>query len=252
MISICGGEPLIYPHIEELVAGLLAQRRIVYICTNGMFMRKKMRGYLAARIRRDALFHCRKLAHLGVGGLRTPAQAREIREAAKPSPRRAIAPSGSLLIGTSISTDSSAPTIASSSVKAFSKNASQPSGWRKFSAIRSRPTRRSTRRPTWTKSERCSTICRGSVLTATQSRRDTTTMPPRKSMRKRLNLQPENFFLTRAMTKEKFKASGPGGKIHHLWNPDLPRFSGGTPRSDLLSMGDPDRNVAVGRVHATS
>jgi MoaA/NifB/PqqE/SkfB family radical SAM enzyme len=48
MVSICGGEPLIYPKIEELVAGLLAQRRIVYICTNGMFMRKKLKDYLAA------------------------------------------------------------------------------------------------------------------------------------------------------------------------------------------------------------
>src|SRR5213592_2328224 len=47
MVSICGGEPLIYPKIEELVAGLLEQRRIVYICTNAMFMRKKMREWLA-------------------------------------------------------------------------------------------------------------------------------------------------------------------------------------------------------------
>ncbi len=48
MVSICGGEPLIYPKIEELVAGLRGQGRIVYICTNGMFMRKKLREYLAA------------------------------------------------------------------------------------------------------------------------------------------------------------------------------------------------------------
>jgi MoaA/NifB/PqqE/SkfB family radical SAM enzyme len=48
MVSICGGEPLIYPKIEELVAGLRSQGRIVYICTNGMFMRKKMREYLAS------------------------------------------------------------------------------------------------------------------------------------------------------------------------------------------------------------
>jgi MoaA/NifB/PqqE/SkfB family radical SAM enzyme len=48
MVSICGGEPLIYPKIEELVAGLLSQGRIVYLCTNGMFMRKKMKDYLAA------------------------------------------------------------------------------------------------------------------------------------------------------------------------------------------------------------
>src|SRR5438874_9989301 len=47
MVSICGGEPLIYPKIEELVEGLLLQRRIVYVCTNGMFMRKKMKDYLA-------------------------------------------------------------------------------------------------------------------------------------------------------------------------------------------------------------
>src|SRR5436190_11956546 len=48
MVSICGGEPLIYPKIEELVAGLLTQGRIVYVCTNAMFMRKKMRDYLAS------------------------------------------------------------------------------------------------------------------------------------------------------------------------------------------------------------
>ena len=48
MVSICGGEPLIYPKIEELVDGLLGQGRIVYICTNGMFMRKKMKDFLAA------------------------------------------------------------------------------------------------------------------------------------------------------------------------------------------------------------
>jgi MoaA/NifB/PqqE/SkfB family radical SAM enzyme len=48
MVSICGGEPLIYPKIEELVTGLLDQGRIVYVCTNGMFMRKKMKEYLAS------------------------------------------------------------------------------------------------------------------------------------------------------------------------------------------------------------
>ncbi|MGA2867237.1 MAG: DUF3463 domain-containing protein [Verrucomicrobiota bacterium] len=47
MVSICGGEPLIYPKIEALVAGLLAQGRIVYICTNGLLMRKKLKDYLA-------------------------------------------------------------------------------------------------------------------------------------------------------------------------------------------------------------
>src|SRR6266576_1523133 len=48
MVSICGGEPLIYPKIEELIDGLLDQGRIIYVCTNGMFMRKKMKDYLAS------------------------------------------------------------------------------------------------------------------------------------------------------------------------------------------------------------
>ena len=48
MVSICGGEPLIYPKIEELIAGLHEQGRVIYVCTNGVFMRKKMREYMAA------------------------------------------------------------------------------------------------------------------------------------------------------------------------------------------------------------
>ncbi|HLX69931.1 MAG TPA: radical SAM protein, partial [Verrucomicrobiae bacterium] len=61
MVSICGGEPLIYPKIEELVNGLLEQGRIVYICTNGMFMRKKMREYLASIYDAEAEIKVKKL-----------------------------------------------------------------------------------------------------------------------------------------------------------------------------------------------
>ncbi len=78
MISICGGEPLIYPQIEELVAGLLAQRRIVYICTNGMFMRKKMRDYLAFKFSRDPGAARPLIQALLSEELITPAQAEEI------------------------------------------------------------------------------------------------------------------------------------------------------------------------------
>lgn len=49
MVSICGGEPLLYPHIEALVTGLRAQKRIVYLCTNALLMRRKMKEYLATR-----------------------------------------------------------------------------------------------------------------------------------------------------------------------------------------------------------
>src|SRR3954466_12384158 len=64
MVSICGGEPLIYPHIEGLVNGVLEQNRIVYICTNAMFMRKKMREWLASRHPVDPQFVEAKMAEL--------------------------------------------------------------------------------------------------------------------------------------------------------------------------------------------
>ena len=51
MVSICGGEPLIHPQIEALVKGILEQKRIVYVCTNAMFMRKKMREWLTEELR---------------------------------------------------------------------------------------------------------------------------------------------------------------------------------------------------------
>lgn len=51
MVSICGGEPLIYPQIEALTQGLLAQGRIVYLCTNATAMRKKLRDGLRAAAR---------------------------------------------------------------------------------------------------------------------------------------------------------------------------------------------------------
>ncbi|GIW87470.1 MAG: hopanoid biosynthesis associated radical SAM protein HpnH [Isosphaeraceae bacterium] len=42
VVSICGGEPLIYPGIGELVAKILERKKAVYLCTNGMFIRKKI------------------------------------------------------------------------------------------------------------------------------------------------------------------------------------------------------------------
>ncbi|MFM7816560.1 MAG: radical SAM protein, partial [Verrucomicrobiota bacterium] len=78
MVSVCGGEPLIYPKIEELVAGLRAQGRIIYICTNGVFMRKKMRDYMAAHFG-PALEP--KLVQLVQAGLVTEKEAESIRNA---------------------------------------------------------------------------------------------------------------------------------------------------------------------------
>lgn len=42
VVSICGGEPLIYPEIGRLVRELIARGRYIYLCTNGMFIRKRL------------------------------------------------------------------------------------------------------------------------------------------------------------------------------------------------------------------
>ncbi len=78
MVSICGGEPLIYPKIEELIAGLREQGRVIYVCTNGVFMRKKIREYMAANWSpaMDA-----KLAKLEAENLIAPKEAEAIRNA---------------------------------------------------------------------------------------------------------------------------------------------------------------------------
>ena len=44
-VSICGGEPMIYPGIDELVAKILERKKHIYLCTNGMFIRKKLAGF---------------------------------------------------------------------------------------------------------------------------------------------------------------------------------------------------------------
>ncbi|VTS04754.1 adenosyl-hopene transferase HpnH [Tuwongella immobilis] len=42
IVSICGGEPLIYPEIGELVRQILKRRKHIYLCTNGVFLQKKL------------------------------------------------------------------------------------------------------------------------------------------------------------------------------------------------------------------
>src|SRR3977135_2076219 len=93
MVSICGGEPLIYPYIEALVQGLLEQKRIIYICTNAMFMRKKMREWLATQLSAKPDFVEEKIAELLAGGLMTDKDADEVRKGPKDTSRPTIGPS---------------------------------------------------------------------------------------------------------------------------------------------------------------
>jgi hopanoid biosynthesis associated radical SAM protein HpnH len=97
MVSICGGEPLIYPQIEALINGLLDQKRIVYVCTNAMFMRKKMREWMAGEFRnadtgkRNGLEA--KLNLLVAQGLVSEKDADAVRQGPKDPAKLTIAPS---------------------------------------------------------------------------------------------------------------------------------------------------------------
>ncbi|MBN1282258.1 MAG: adenosyl-hopene transferase HpnH [Proteobacteria bacterium] len=42
VVSICGGEPLIYPEISALVEKTLERNRVVYLCTNGWALEEKL------------------------------------------------------------------------------------------------------------------------------------------------------------------------------------------------------------------
>jgi hopanoid biosynthesis associated radical SAM protein HpnH len=45
IVSICGGEPMIYPEIGALVRGILKRRKHIYLCTNGMFIKKRLHEF---------------------------------------------------------------------------------------------------------------------------------------------------------------------------------------------------------------
>ncbi|MCU4184528.1 adenosyl-hopene transferase HpnH [Acidiferrimicrobium sp. IK] len=42
MVSIAGGEPLLHPDIDKIVAELLARKKFVYLCTNALLLERKL------------------------------------------------------------------------------------------------------------------------------------------------------------------------------------------------------------------
>ena len=249
MISICGGEPLIYPHIEALVNGLLGQRRIVYICTNGVFMRKKMRDYMAdqlAQLRalgKSARALEQKIDVLLSEELITPAQVEEIRKPKTHSDRPVIAPSPWMYWNVHLDGLERTHDLIVEREGVFKEC---------IAAIR------------------MAKILCYQVATNTTVYKETDmfeleqmfdylswlgvdghTISPgydydaaKEDMRKRLNLQPENFFLTRAMTKEKFKNVREWGKRYTFFGtPIYLDFLAGKRELTCSAWAIPTRNV---------
>lgn len=42
VVSIPGGEPLIHPEIDQIVAGLVARKKYIYLCTNAILLKRKL------------------------------------------------------------------------------------------------------------------------------------------------------------------------------------------------------------------
>jgi hopanoid biosynthesis associated radical SAM protein HpnH len=42
MVSIPGGEPLMHPEIDEIVEGLIARKKYIYLCTNALLLKEKL------------------------------------------------------------------------------------------------------------------------------------------------------------------------------------------------------------------
>jgi hopanoid biosynthesis associated radical SAM protein HpnH len=45
-VSICGGEPTVYPELPQLVAGIIERRRHIYLCTNALLLDEKVFGVI--------------------------------------------------------------------------------------------------------------------------------------------------------------------------------------------------------------
>jgi hopanoid biosynthesis associated radical SAM protein HpnH len=49
MVSIPGGEPLIHPEMADIVRGLVAQKKYVYLCTNAILLERKLDDYTPSK-----------------------------------------------------------------------------------------------------------------------------------------------------------------------------------------------------------
>ena len=56
-VSICGGEPTIYPELKELVEGIIERKRHIYLCTNALLLDKHVFGKIAPHKRLSINVH---------------------------------------------------------------------------------------------------------------------------------------------------------------------------------------------------
>ncbi len=243
MISICGGEPLIYPQIEALVKGLLEQKRIVYLCTNAMFMRRKMREYMAAQFLKDPSGMEAKMQQLLVAELISEKDATEIRKGPKDAAKPVIVPSSWMYWNVHLDGLERTHDIIVEREGVFKEC---------ILAIRMAKLlgyQVATNTTVYRETDMGELKQMFDYLTTLNV--DGHTISPgyeydaaKKDMIKRLNMAPENFFLTRKMTVEKFKEIEVWAKNYTLFGtPIYFEFLAGKRELSCSAWAIPTRNI---------
>ncbi len=49
IVSIPGGEPLLHPQIDEIVRGLVARKKYIYLCTNAILLEKHLHRFTPSK-----------------------------------------------------------------------------------------------------------------------------------------------------------------------------------------------------------
>ena len=57
VISICGGEPTLYPELKDLIEGTIQRKRHIYLCTNALVLDKKVFGKISPHKRLTLNIH---------------------------------------------------------------------------------------------------------------------------------------------------------------------------------------------------
>jgi len=57
VVSICGGEPTVYPELPELISGIIERKRHIYLCTNALLLDKKVFGVIPPHKRLSINIH---------------------------------------------------------------------------------------------------------------------------------------------------------------------------------------------------
>jgi hopanoid biosynthesis associated radical SAM protein HpnH len=56
-VSICGGEPTVYPELPDLLAGIIERKRHIYLCTNALLLDRKVFGVVPPHKRLTVNIH---------------------------------------------------------------------------------------------------------------------------------------------------------------------------------------------------